>query len=242
VSDKEKTHVVVAVPEMDVRQLADYMAGSDRKKRAVLTDCKYRPIARLMQHKEARIVVASAMRNGEKDRQALKEKADFVRSKLATDDFESATNEANADFIQRFSEIVADIELPTAEILPGKVFPKLVVNGVKIRFSPSLRFRRLTKTNKVKIGGLMLRYAKGKALAPAVGDYQSALICGLIGDSKEETAAEADKPLCLTLDVITGTMFAAPSKSASMYANTKAACQSIAEQWPNLPPPKGAKL
>jgi hypothetical protein len=242
VSDKDKTHVVVAVPEMDARHLADYMAGSDRKKRSVLTECKYRPIARLMQHQEARIVVASALRHGEKSPQAIKEKADFVRSKLATDDFESAKNEANADFIQRFSEIVADVELPDAEILPGKVFPKPVVNGVKIRFSPSLRFRRLTKTNKVKIGGLMLRYAKGKALSPAVGDYQSALIFGLIGESKEEPAAEADKPLCLTLDVITGTMFVAPSKSASMYANAKAACQSIAEQWPNLPPPKGAKL
>lgn len=241
-SDKDKTHVVVAVPEMDARQLADYMAGSDRKKRAVLTDCKYRPIARLMQHKEARITVSSALRHGEKNAQVLKEKADFVRSKLTTNDFESATNEANADFIQRFSEIVADIELPDAEVLPGKVFPKLAINGVKIRFSPSLRLRRLTKTNKVKIGGLMLRYAKGKPLAATTGDYQSALVFGLIGDSKEEPAAESDKPLCLTLDVITGKLFIAPSKSASMYANAKAACQSIAEQWPNLPPPKNAVL
>ena len=241
-SDKDKTHVVVAVPEMDARQLADYMAGSDRKKRSVLTDCKYRPIARLMQHKEARTFVASTLRSGEKNPQAIIEKADFVRSKIATNDFESATNEANADFIQRFGDIVKDIELPDAEILPGKVFPKLVVNGVKIRFSPSLRFRRLTRTNKVKIGGLMLRYAKGKALAPPVGEYQSALIFGLIDESREEQAAEADKSLCLTLDVITGTMFVAPSRSTSMYANTKAACQSIAEQWPNLPPPKGAVL
>jgi hypothetical protein len=36
------THVMIAEPEMGVRYLADYMAGYERKKRAVLVDAKYR--------------------------------------------------------------------------------------------------------------------------------------------------------------------------------------------------------
>lgn len=238
----DKTHVEVKAPEIDVRHLADYMSGSERKKRSILVGCKYRPIAKLLQHKEARIIVASALRHGEKTPKNLKEKADFVRAKLASDDFDALTNEANADYIEKFSQVVTGIELPKAEVLPGKVFPGLAVHGVKIRFNPNLLLRRMTKTNKLKIGGLMLRYAKGKALAPATGDFQSALIFGLLGEVKEEEAAEPDKPICLTLDVVTGKLYEAPSKAITMYANTKAACQSIAEQWPNLPPPPGAKL
>jgi hypothetical protein len=238
----DKTHVQVKQPEIDARHLADYMAGSERKKRAILVGCKYRPIAKLLQHKEARIVVASALRHGEKDAKNLKDKADAVRAKLATDDFDALTNEANADYIKRFSEVAEEIELPDAEILPGKVFPGVAVHGVKVRFSPNLLFRRLTKTNKLRIGGLMLRYAKGKALPALTGDYQSALIFGLLGDVKDEEAAEPEKELCLTFDVMAGKMYIAPGKAVTMYANTKAACQSIAEQWPNLPPPSGAIL
>lgn len=238
-----KTHVVVKAPEIDTRHLADYMAGSDRKKRAILIGCKYRPIAKLLQHKQARIVVAAALRDGEKDPQKLKEKADAVRNKLATDDFDALTNEANADFIERFSKIAADIELPPAEVLPGKVFPAVGVNGVKVRFSPNLLFRRvMPKTNKIKIGSLMLRYAKGKALGVPTGEYQSALIFGLLNEVKEEEAADPDKPLCLTLDVVGAVLYPAPGKSVSMYANAKAACMTIAEQWPNLPPPPGAVI
>lgn len=239
----DKTHVMVKAPEIDTRHLADYMAGSDRKKRAILIGCKYRPLAKLLQHKEARIVVAGALRSGEKDPQKLKEKADAVRAKLATDDFDALMNEANADFIERFSKIAADIELPSAEVLPGKVFPAVPVNGVKVRFSPNLLFRRVTpRTNKVRIGGLMLRYAKGKALGPPTGEYQSALMFGLLNDVKEEEVAEPEKPLCLTLDVVGAVLYPAPGKAVSMYANAKAACLTIAEQWPNLPPPPGAVI
>lgn len=236
----DKTHVEVKQPEIDARHLADYMAGSERKKRAILIGCKYRPIAKLLQHKEARIVVASALRHGEKNPKNLKDKADAVRAKLATDDFDALTNEANADYIQRFSQVVEGIELPDAETLPGKVFPPVPVHGVKVRFSPNLLFRRLTKTNKLRIGALMLRYAKGKALPLPTGDYQSALIFGLLADVKDEEAAEPEKELCLTFDVTAGKLYVAPGKAVTMYANTKAACQSISEQWSNLPPPPGA--
>jgi hypothetical protein len=62
VEEPKKTHVLVPEPEMGVRYLADYMAGSDRKKRALLVSAKYRPRARLLQHREAK--AASALIKG----------------------------------------------------------------------------------------------------------------------------------------------------------------------------------
>ena len=87
----------------------------------------------------------------------------------------------------------------------------------------------------------MLRYAKGKPLAAAVGDNQSAAIFGLLSMSKSE-GLEADKTICITLDAATGKVFPAPGAAGSIFANMKAACASIAERWPNIKPPKGAVI
>ena len=44
----------------------------------------------------------------------------------------------------------------------------------------------------------------------------------------------------MTLDAFTGELYPAPGSSATMLANIKAACLTIAERWPNIKPPKGA--
>lgn len=236
----EKTHVLMPEAEITVRYLADYMAASERKRRSIIEGCKYRPLARLLQHKEATITISSAIRSGAPDPKALLKKAEFIRNKLATGDFDALTNEANADYVEKFSEVVASINLPDAEILPGKSFPALKVHGVKMRFSPNLLLRRLDKSNKQRTGAFMLRYAKGKPLGADVGGYQSAAAFGILKEYLVEDGAEADKSICVTLDAFTGSLYPAPGSAITMFANMKAACQSIAERWPNVPPPKGA--
>jgi hypothetical protein len=239
--EQEKTHIEVKEPAISVRYLADYMAASERKRRTIVEGCKYRPIARLLQHKEARITISNAIQNGTATTELLKEKADFVRSKLSADEFETLTNEINADFLEKFSEVFGNVNLPTAEILPGKNFPTYKIEGVKISFAPNLLLRRTTKTNKLKQGALMLRYAKGKPQAHAIGDNQSAAIFGLLSMAKSE-GLDADKAICITLDAATGNVFPAPGSSGSIFANMKAACATIAERWPNIKPPKGARI
>lgn len=236
----QKTHYEVTEPEISVRYLADFMAASERKRRSIVEGCKYRPIARLVQHKEATITISGALQKGPVNPQALKEKADFIRNKLASDDFEALTNEVNADYVEKFSEVVANIKLPEADVLPGKVFPPIKISGVKVRFSPHLLLRRIDKSNKQRRGAFMLRYAKGKPLAPTVGGFQSAAAFGLLREYAPEEGAEVDKSICVTLDASTGVLYPAPGAALSMFANMKAACQTIAERWPNIKPPKGA--
>jgi len=88
----------------------------------------------------------------------------------------------------------------------------------------------------------MLRYAKGKALTPAVGSFQSAAALGLLKDYAPEEGSEVDKSICVTLDAFTGELYPAPGAAVSMFANMKAACLTIAERWPNIKPPKGAVI
>ena len=148
----------------------------------------------------------------------------------------------NADYVEKFGEVVANIKLPEADVLPGSVFPPFKINSVRVRFSPHLLLRRIDKSNKQRRGAFMLRYAKGKALAPMVGGFQSAAAFGLLKDYDPEEGAEADKSICVTLDAFTGQIYPAPGAALSMFANMKAACQTIAERWPNINPPKGAVI
>ena len=142
---EQKTHREVPEAEISVRYLADFMAASERKRRSIVESCKYRPIARLVQHREATIAISGAIQAGPLDQQALKAKADFIRNKLADDDFDALTNEVNADYVEKFSEVSASIKLPDAEVLPGKVFPPFKINGVKVRFFRSCCFSALAR-------------------------------------------------------------------------------------------------
>lgn len=238
----KKTHIEVAQPEINVRFLADYMAASERKKRTIATNCKYRPLARMLQHNEAKAVVTNAIHSGAVTPEELKAKADFIRNKLTEDDFEATTNEANADFVKRFGEVFPTLSLPAAELSPGKPFPVQVINGVRISFAPNVLLRRQTKTNKLQRGALMLRYAKGKALSPVVAEYQSAAILGLLCMLPNTEQAEPEKALCLTLDAYSGTAYPAPGAAKTLWENTKAACASIAERWPAIKAPENAVL
>ncbi len=161
---------------------------------------------------------------------------------MASDDFEALTNESNADYIQKFAEVSASLKLPNADILPGNSFPPLKVNGVKVKFSPHLLLARKDKTNKQRNGAFMLRYAKGQPLNPEVGGYQSAAAFGMLKEYLAEEGTEPDKSICVTLDAFSGELYPAPGKTVSMFADMKAACASIAERWPNIPPPKNAVI
>ena len=241
--DEKKTHVEVAEPTVNVRYLADYMAGSERKKRAIAEACKYRPIARLIQHNEAKAAIGAAILAGPFDVQALKDRAKFIRDKMAADDHEALTNEANADYVHRFAMICGGMKLPNGELSPGKQYPAKDINGVKVAFKPNLMVRRPNqKTNAMDLGAIMFRYAKGKALPPLVADYQSAAILGILADYENGASDVPHKALCLTFDGYTGTFYKAPGAAVSMWANMQAACAYIAERWPNIKPPKNSIL
>ena len=240
--DVKRTHTLAKQPRLSVGRLADYMAASEQGKRAIAQSCKYRPIARVVQHDEAKSIISNYLLKGKEDSDWLHLRADQVRGKLADSDFEVEVNQHNADYLDRFAEVVAEIALPKAELKVPPRFEPLAVEGVHVIFQPIATLARLTKTNKQKIGALMLRYAKGKPLAEKIANYQSALIFGYLRENAEIGGIEAERQLCLTLDAYKGVAHVAPGNSVYLFNEVRAACATIAERWPNIPPPKNAVL
>jgi len=170
----QSTHRHVPDPRMAVRYLADYMAVSDQKRRTILRDCKYPRIARVVQHDDAKETVGEFIRGGCANVSLLLHRAEALKQQLASDEFERDVLDHNADYLKRFAAVYKSVKLPNAEVLNPKQFAPMMLHGVRAPFEPVALFRRLTSTNKVKMGAAMLRYAKGTALKPQVADYQSA--------------------------------------------------------------------
>jgi len=232
------THKYLERPQLGLRYLADYMAGSKRKERSILQLSKYRPIAKVIQHAEARSTVSKFIRDGSTNAEWLEEEAFRLRERLADDDFDRHLYDSNADYIARYAGTFQNAAWPRgAQMLSPGRRGALMVHGVKITVDLSFRLRRTTRTNKIKEGAGMLRYGKGKALPEEVGAWQSAFLFGYLGDTSTDSTVEPERPLCLTIDVWTGMAHAAPTNSVSRYQNMQAACASIAEQWPNIQPP-----
>jgi hypothetical protein len=240
--ETKKTHIEVKQPRFSIRGIADYMAASEQVKRTIAQACKYRSIARVVQHNDAKLVISNHIRSGAKNAEGLIKMAEHLRNKLADDEFEKEVNEHNADYIQRFAEVFEKLELPNADLLPTKHFTAQTINGVKITFSPQLLLQRTTKTNKIKSGALMLRYAKGKTLLKAVATYQSAAAFGFLRALDAEEMVETDRSLCITVDAYQGICHEAPGNSVYLFKEMKAACATIAERWPAIKPPKNAVL
>jgi hypothetical protein len=239
--DTNKTHTEVKHPQISIPRLADYMAASKQAGRTIVQSCKYHSTARVTQHNQAKAVVTNHILSGAKNVDGLAAKAEAIRNKLADTDFEQDTNDHNADYIDQFAEVFGEIALPGADLLPTKAFSPLMLNGVRVTFRPQFLLRRTTKTNKVKSGALMLRYAKGKPLAAEVAIFQAAAIFGYLRTQDAEVA-EAEKALCITLDAYTGKCHDAPGDAIYRFNEMKAACASICEWWPAIMPPKNAIL
>jgi hypothetical protein len=216
------------------------MAATERGKRRIVLNSKYRPIGTIIQHTEAVSAVSKFVRGG-LDVSWLLERADEIRNRMADDDFDRDLFDHNADYIARFAEVVAILNLPkNAEVIVPGPRETVDVQGVAVTVGLHFRLRRVTKTNKVEEGAGMFRYAKGKTLAPEAGSYQAAFLLGHLKDQSMDQNIFPNRGLCLTVDAQAGYCHTAPGNSVTRYHNMRAACESIAERWPNVKPPDGA--
>ena len=237
--EPKKTHRLVKNPQVSARYLADYMAASETAQRTIVRNCKYQKIARVVQHDDAKLAVSRFLRDG--DRGRMKQTAQNLRERMADSDFDRDVLDHNADYIDRFAMVCQTLALPDAEILaPGKS-STTTLNGVKVNVQVLFRLRRITKTNKVRVGIGTLRYAKGKVLSPEVGEWQSAFMFGYLSQIGMEDA-DPEHKLCVTLEAHAGVSHSAPTDSIRRFHNMEAACASIAERWSNIPPPLNAVL
>ncbi len=235
----DKTHRLVKTPKMSLASLAEYMCASERSRRTLIRSCKYRPIAKVVQHDDAKVIISKDFISGNMTREYLLEEAERIRAKIADSDFDAEVNDHNADYLIRFAHVLSDLVLPKAEVISVGDRIKLETHGVAISVDMSFRLRRKTKTNKIKVGGAMMRYSKGKPTKPELCVMQASLLFGVLGlpGILTDDEAEVEKAMSLTIDAYSGESYPAAGDAASRFANAEAACELIANSWEKITPP-----
>jgi len=237
----QKTHRERRTPGIPARFLADYMDAGHRRGRTILQAAKYQPIGRVIQHDEARDANSEFMLSPGEGTAILRDKAQRLRERIADSDFDRSLYDHNAEYIDRFAEIYPLLRFPEAiRSAPQQMSMALSVIQVSIDVSCMLAHR--TRSNKIRIGGVMLRYRKNQALKPEIGFWQSALLHGYLARHRSESNRSSENKLCLTLDVVKGAFYAAPGNAVTRFKEMEAACASIADQWDKIRPPTGAVL
>lgn len=236
---QKKTHRDVKKPEITLRYLADYMAGSEKARRSTVKKCRFPSLARLMQHKEARLAISKYYRQGG-DIEDLIATADKLYATMADDDFRRDELDANADFIMRFVKRHGDIELPKGDILDIGDAREIELGGVRLKPDVCFRTLRVTKTNKVRTGGASIRYSKNKPIPEEVGLWQSAIMHGYLTRTNLDPEQDPEPQLCVTIDAWAGISYFGPTDAVSRFQNAEAACEAIALQWDNIPAPPNA--
>lgn len=237
------THRWVKTPKMSSRFLSDYMAASEVRKRTIVRDCKYRKIARGIQHGRAKAFIANSLKSGTLSVDSLYEEGNRLLDMMADSDFERDALDVNGDFLIAYSEAFSMDTFPkTAEIPTAPAEIKVDLNGVEVNPDIWSGLQRVNLKNRLRTGLITIRYAKGKPLDEEVGKHQSSILFGIrkFIDGEEENAAE--EKLCLTLDCVTGNFISAPTDATRRFQNVQAACASIAERWDSIAPPEKAIL
>ena len=114
-SDKP-THKLVKTPKVNGRYLSDYMVASEMRRRTIIRDCKYRKIARIIQHDRAKAFVTNFLRSGSIDPTELGVEGQRYLDMMSDTDFERDTLDLNGDFLVAFGKVFSMSTFPkTAE-------------------------------------------------------------------------------------------------------------------------------
>lgn len=236
----KRTHRVVAHPTVPVQYLADYMAASNQARRGIVQKCKYKSLARVLQHQMARKTITDHLLGGNPLPGDLAEKAQALRERLADTDFDASLNQHNGDFVDAFATHCDGFDASAFNLVAATELEPPAFHETVVPFTPSLLTYRKTKANTHKIGAIMFRYAKGKPVPQAVAEWQAAFMYGFFSDRPFIEEAKPEGKLCVVWCAVSGERFTVPDKPIYKFNEMKAVCGDISERWANVPPPPGA--
>jgi len=239
---EDKTHSLREKPGMSASKLADYMAASEQARRSILRSCKYRPIARVVQHHVARESIADSLSSGDFGAGMLEARVEILRNGLHGSDFDNEVAEHNADYIERFLAMNPQLPPRATEVTKAGKMPPLDLDGFTLAFNPDLILKRINQRNVPKVGVAFFRYGKNKPISDEVGCWQGAISFGYLDTKLKQGVIETDpeKELCVTLDVWSGKCHPAPGNAIYRFNEVRAACAGIVERWAQIAPPEGA--
>lgn len=228
---------MAANPSISVNKLAEYIVSRGARQRKILSDRKYPDpdFKAGIYHREAAEAVAQYLSAGAIDPSPLNRQLRLLEQ-MPSDKVGTARRiSANIDAIERFSEMLDEIDLDkTAPSLGSNQAEKLRFHNVEISVRPEVILRGDGPKGKKLVGGIKLHFSKTRPHTEESAGYVSAIVqefCRLHVAADDEIV---NPKFCFVVDVASGTVFPGVKSSAARMRDVAAECQNIAALWPSI--------
>jgi hypothetical protein len=236
-TEKNGDSKMVSSPTISVNKLGEYILSRGARQRQILKERKYpdEEFSPGMYHREASEAVAEYLANGALDPEPLTKQLQIL-AQITTQKVGTARRiNANIDALERFSEMLDDIDLLEAEPnLGAHKSPKLTYHNVEISVRPEIVLRGVGAKGKKLVGTIKLHFAKTHPHNEESAGYVSAAMqeyCRLHLAADDEIVNPA---YCQVIDVASGKIFPGVKATAQRLKDIAAECQNIAGLWPTI--------
>lgn len=224
-------------PSISVNKLAEYIVARAARQRKILSDRKYPdPEFNLGQfYREAEEAVSQYLAGGAIDPAPLNRQLRLLEQQPSDKVGTARRVSANIDAIERFSEMLDDIDLGNAESALGSNYAeKLTFHNVEISVRPEIILRGQGPKGKKLVGAIKLHFSKSRPHNEESAGYVSAIVqeyCHLHVAQDDEVV---NPTYCMVIDVASGTVFPGVKSTAARMKDVAACCQNISGLWPTI--------
>lgn len=224
--------------KISVNQLADFIRGSEAKKKSIIRQ----------QKNPAKIIVARYGLAKARFRKSLASKGDIspvllgieqLKAKKAETDWQANDKKISLEAMERFIKL----KLPTLlqnldsyEILPKFPANSFIFSGIDIILSPDLIVRGKIG-EKTYIGALKIHVSKSSPFSINESEYVSTCIYNYLYKFASEVNAIVLPELCLCIDVFADSIVSAPKDISYLNLKLKSYCEDIIRIWDNVQNP-----
>jgi hypothetical protein len=188
-----------------------------------------------MFHREAAEAVAKYLADGCVDASPITNRLAAL-GQLKPDKIGTARRiNANIDALERFSDMLDDIDLQGAEPTYGAHNPeKLTFHGVKISIRPEIILRSDGPKGKKLVGAIKLHFTKTHCHDGESAGYVSAVVQEYLRCHVAAAGEVVASHLCPVIDIGSGQVFPGVKAITQRLKDVEAECQNIQALWPTI--------
>jgi hypothetical protein len=224
-------------PTLSVNKLAEYVCSRGARQRRILYERKYPDpeFSAGMFHREASEAVTKYLADGCVDATHLTKQllslGQLKPAKIGT----ARRINANIDALDRFADMLDDIDLQGAEPSLGHHNPpKLTFHGVKISVRPEIILRATGPKNQKLVGAVKLHFTKTHCHDGESAGYVSAVVQEYLRFHVAAGDEVVASHLCPVIDVGAGKVFPGVKAITNRLKDVEAECQNIQALWPSI--------
>jgi hypothetical protein len=228
---------MVADPNISVNQLALYMNSKAAKKREILHQRKYPDddFNPGIFHRESRDEISLYLSGGAIDTSGLHSRLKILSQTAAPKVGTQRRINANIDSIERFLEMLDQVDLGVANVSLGHNNPpKLTYYNVKVSVRPDLILHGVDKKGRTLKGAIKLQLSKAGSFDDDMAKTVSAVVQQYLSDYVHNGEEIIHAPYCQVIDIASGKVFPGVKAITQRLKDVAAECQNIAAIWPTI--------